>query len=210
MNFGDIFGTFNSLMSLGSFAVNLFANNRKRQIYRQQQGFYEWEAGINQRIGQLNAQAAEFSGNQAVEAITAQTKKILGKQIIEFSNRGITLEGSPMFVMGETVTMGAREAQNAYFNAQVDKINYLYRAESAARSAQNRADEAKYGSYASMLDSIKSIKDGFQLMNSMFKSSPLNDKVTGSSNSTIRTPAPVAVDTNSPLNSIILSRMRIK
>ena len=164
----DIFGSIGTIMSLGSFAINLFANNRKRQLYQQQQGYYEWEAEINRRIGQLNAQAAEYSGKQAVSAIAAQTKKILGKQLVEFSNRGIELEGSPSFVMGETETMGSREAQNAYFNAQVEKLNYQYRAKAAAMGAQNRADEAKYGSYASMIDSIKGMKDGFQLMNSMF------------------------------------------
>ena len=110
----DILGSIGNIMSLGSFAINLFANNRKRQLYQQQQGYYEWEAEINRRIGQLNAQAAEYSGKQAVSAIAAQTKKILGKQLVEFSNRGIELEGSPSFVMGETETMGSREAQNNF------------------------------------------------------------------------------------------------
>ena len=106
--------------------------------------------------------------------------------------------------------MGSREAQNAYFNAQVEKLNYQYRAKAAAMGAQNRADEAKYGSYASMIDSIKGMKDGFQLMNSMFRSSTLNTGITGSSNSTIHNPADTGTGSNSPINSIILSRMRIK
>lgn len=210
MDFGSILGSVSNIMSLGSFAVNLFANNRKRQLYQQQQGYYEWEAEINRKIGQLNAQAAEYAGNQAVSAIASQTKKILGKQLVEFSNRGVELEGSPLFVMGETETMGSREAQNAYFNAQVEKLNYQFRAEAAARGAQNRADEAKYGSYASMIDSMKGMKDGFQLMNSMFRSSTLNTNITGSSNSTIKGPADTGAGSNSPINSIILSKMRIK
>ncbi|MBR1735197.1 MAG: hypothetical protein IJ730_07155 [Alphaproteobacteria bacterium] len=210
MDFSSVLGSISNVMSLGSFAVNLFTNNRKRQLQREQQGYYEWEAEINRRIGQLNAQAAEYSGDQAVSAIAAQTKKILSKQFVEFSNRGIELEGSPALVLGETETMGSREAQNAYFNAQVEKINYLYKAEAASRSAQNRADEARYGSYASMIDSLKGVKDGFQLMNSMFKSSTLNTSVTGSSNSTIRSVADASTGSNSPINSIIMNRMRIR
>lgn len=204
MNFFSILGSLGNLMSLGSLAANLFANDRRRSIYRKQSGYYEWEAQLNRDIGALNAQAAQYSGEQAVSAIAAQTKKILSRQLVEFSNRGIELDGSPMFVMGEAETMGSRAAQNAYFNAQVEKLNYLYKAEAAVRAAKNKAEESQYSSYSSMIDGIKGMKQGLDLAKSVLRNSAQD------TDSSTPSDSPLGSLGRNPIDSIIMSRMKLK
>lgn len=167
MNFSDIIG-------LGSIAVNLFSSLSKRNIYRSQQNDYEAQAEINQRIGAFNAQVAEMTGTQSVYLVAEQSRKLLGRQINTLTAKGISLTGSPLFVLGETKTMGERGVQEAYFNAQVTKTNHEYAALSATQAARARAEEAKYGQYGAMLDTVKSVYNGANLLKSMFKSSPLN------------------------------------
>ncbi len=194
MDLGDIF-------SLGSFGLNLFAHKKSREAYRKQENSYNQQAELNKQIGAFNAEVAERTGDETVYAIVQQTKKLLGKQIVEFSNRGIELEGSPMLVLGETLTMGKAEAQSAYFNAQVNKINYQFGAMGATATARNAAEQAKYGAMSSMVNMMNSVKDGYNLMKSMFKSSSLNFPTSTS---------PTSMSSNSTIDSLLLSRLRIK
>lgn len=193
MDLGDIF-------SLGSFGLDLFSHAKSRKAYRKQENSYNQQAELNRQIGAFNAEVAERTGEETVYAIVQETKKLLGKQIVEFSNRGIELEGSPMLVLGETATMGKAEAQNAYFNAQVNKINYQFGALGATATARNAAEQAKYGAMSSMVNMMNSVKDGYNLMRSMFKSSTLNSSDLSSS---VRS-------SNSTIDSLLLSRLGIK
>lgn len=164
-----------SILSLGSFGLNLFGNISSRNAYRRQENSYVQQAELNQRIGQFNAEIAERAGSESMYAILENTKRLMGKQIVEFGNRGIDLEGSPMLVIGETATMGAAEAQSAYFNAQVQKVNYKLGAQNAVNTALNGAENAKYGAMSSMLNTARGVMQGLNLMNSMMKSSTLNN-----------------------------------
>lgn len=171
MDFSDILG-------LGSVAMGLFAGLSKQAIYRQQENSYLQQAELNRQIGEFNAAAVERTGTQNIRAIVEQTKRLMGYQINLLTNRGISLEGSPMFVLGDTKTMGMQRAQEAYFNTQVAKVNSQYAAFSATQRALSMAEEAKYGQYGAVFDTIKGVKDGFTLLNSMMKSSPLNNMST--------------------------------
>ncbi len=173
------------ILSLGSFGLTLFSNISQRNEYRRQENSYLQQAELNKRIGQLNAEVAERTGTETMYAIVNQTKKMLGSNIVAWSNRGVELDGSPMLVLGEIATMGQAEAQNAYFNAQVQKINYQLNANQAVSSAMNSAEQAKYGAFSSMIQSAMTVKRGLDLAKSMMASSNLNSMNVNSSNSTI-------------------------
>lgn len=164
-----------TILSLGSFGLNLFGNISSRNAYRQQENSYLQQAELNKRIGQFNAEVAERTGTETMYAIVEQTKKLMGKQIVEFGNRGIDLDGSPMLVLGETATMGSAMAQSAYFNAQVQKVNYQLGASNAVNAALNGAEQARYGALSSMMNTVMGMKQGFDLMKSMAKSSTINN-----------------------------------
>lgn len=163
MNFDDLFG-------LGEFGVNLFSNVRRGALLREQGSSFARQAEINMQIGRFNADISERNGINASYAIAAQTKKLLAKQINNMANRGVTMEGSPLFVLGEIETMGENRAQEAMFNSQVQKINYQYSALAAASKANGMAEQAHYASLGALVDTAKSVRDGVRMMNSMFNS----------------------------------------
>lgn len=174
-----------SIFSLGSFGLNLFSNISKKNAYRAQENTYVQQAEINRKIGLLNAEVADRTGTETTYAIIRQTKKMLGSNIVAWGNRGVSLEGSPMLVLGEIATMGEAEAQNAYFNAQVQKINYQLNTSQVVNSAISGAEQAKYGAFSSMIQSAMSLKQGFDMVKSMMASSNLNNMNINTGNSTI-------------------------
>lgn len=173
-----------SIFSLGSFGLNLFSNAINVRNYRKQENYYLRQAEINRRLGAFNAEVAERTGTESMYAIAQQTKKLLGSRIAEMSNRGITLEGSPMFVLGEIETMGRAEAQNAYFNSQVSKINAIFSAEGATNNMINAGEQAHSNMFSSIINTALSVKRGYDLAKSRFNS-PLNQATqnTGNTNS---------------------------
>lgn len=114
MDLGDIF-------SLGSFGLNLFAHEKTRKAYREQENSYNQQAELNKQIGAFNAEVAERTGDETVYAIVQQTKKLLGKQIVEFSNRGIELEGSPMLCTGRDTDHGQGEGSECLFQCSSEQ-----------------------------------------------------------------------------------------
>lgn len=146
-----------SILSLGGFGLGLFGSFKSAQISRKQASIYEEQAELNRQIGSFNAAVSELSGIKAVEGMAQQTKRMIGEQKVAFSNRGITLEGSPMLVLGDTLTMGAEKAQEEYFNAQVQKINYQYAAIGATATATSHAEEARYKGLSSTITAAKQI-----------------------------------------------------
>jgi hypothetical protein len=155
-----------SIMNLGNFALSLFGAFRSRNASNRQATIYEEQAALNRRIGQFNAEIAEKAGIESVQAVAQQTKRLLGAQMVAFSHRGISLEGSPMFVLGDTLTMGSKQAQEAYFNAEVSKTNYLYGAQSAVAQASSAAESARFKAMSSSLDIFKSFLQGAQMLKS--------------------------------------------
>lgn len=188
-----------SIFSIGSLGLNLFANVSSRNASKASENSYLQQAEINRQIGALNAEAANRAGTESMYSIIAQTKKMLGSQIVAFSNRGIDLEGSPMMVLGETATMGQAHAQQALFNARVNAINYELGAQSAIGNAMHYAETSKYNAATSMMNTVTGVADGYKMMKSMFSSSTLNNNV-----------APTAAtSSNSTIQSLLLSRLRV-
>ncbi len=187
-----------SIFSLGSIGLNLFANVSSRNASKASENSYLQQAEINRQIGALNSEAANRAGTESMYAIIAQTKKMLGSQIVEFSNRGIDLEGSPMLVLGETATMGQAHAQQALFNARVNAINYELGAQSSVSNAMHQAETAKYNAASSMMNTVTGVADGYKLMKSMFSSSTLNNNI-----------ASPATSSNSTIQSLLLSRLKV-
>jgi len=155
-----------TIMQLGNFAMGLFGSFSARNTYNRQAAHYEREAALNSQIGAFNAEVAERTGSESVAAIAHQTKKILGAQRNEFARRGISMEGSPMFVMGETITMGSKQAQEAYFNAQVRKTNALYASYGATATASANAERAHGGAMQENFNIFKQFKQGAQNLRS--------------------------------------------
>lgn len=163
-------------LGIGSFGLSLFGSISARNAARRQEVSYNEQAALNRKIGQFNAMIAERTGQIRMQAAIEMTKKTLASQIVEFSNRGVSLEGSPMLVLGETQTMGEAHAQEEYFNSQVNKINALYGAWTASKTAENNAENARYSALTSMVNTAKSVKQGIDLAKSMMNNSSTVDE----------------------------------
>jgi hypothetical protein len=135
---------FEAVLGLGSFGLGLFGLSQSRKAYKRQEQHYNQQEEMNRQIGAFNAQVAERVGAENAAAIAMQTKRTLGEQRVEFARRGVSMEGSPMFVMGETMTMGAKQVQQAYFDGQVNKINAQFNAYTASSHDMARADNARF------------------------------------------------------------------
>jgi hypothetical protein len=155
-----------SLMSLGQLGLGLFGSLVSRNAYNRQATLYEEQGALNRQLGRFNAEVSERTGLESVKAITEQTKKVLGEQALAFSNRGISLEGSPMFVLGETVTMGSKQAQEAYFNAEVQKVNALYASYGATSTASAQSESARGNAMVRSFDIFKGFLQGAKVMKS--------------------------------------------
>jgi hypothetical protein len=157
-----------TIMQLGSFGLGLFGSFSSRNAANRQATYSEQEAALNRRIGAFNAEIAERTGAESVQAIARQTKRTIGAQKNEFARRGISMEGSPMFVMGDTLTMGSKQAQEAYFNAQVNKINALHGAYKYSSADMKRAEDSRMSAMSSNIDIFKQFIEGARGINSAF------------------------------------------
>jgi hypothetical protein len=155
-----------SIASLGNFALNLFGLFNSKNESDRQATLYEQQAALNRQIGAFNAEVAQRSGVEAVNAVALQTKRLVGEQLLSFANRGISMEGSPMYVIGDTITMGSKRAQEEYFNSEVKRINYLFAAQGASATASAAAESASYHSLSKSVDIFKTFLEGAKLMKS--------------------------------------------
>lgn len=151
------------LLSLG---VNLWATNEAKSAAQQQSADYELQAEINRQIGAFNAQVAEITGEDAVAAIADETAQLLGRQRVAFARHGIEMVGTPYFVLGDTYRMGQRKAQQAYFNAQVQKINAQHTADTAVASSKASASNYSYQALSHTLNLFQNFMDGVQMVQS--------------------------------------------
>lgn len=169
------------ILSIGGLATKLFANNRIRGLSRQQQESYLREAALNLQIGKLNSDVAEKTGMLLVQGIQEQTKRTIHTQVNIMRDRGIDLDGSPMLILGETATMGDKKAQEAMFNSMVQQYNYQLSAETAAQHAYSNAGKAYANSMQAMMSNINTVKQGWNIINSISKTSenPIGGLVSG-------------------------------
>jgi hypothetical protein len=156
---------FGTILGLTNVGLGLFGAFKAREQSLKQQSYYDEQSEINRSIGAFNAEVELRTGAEAAEGIALMTRKLLGQQRAAFAGRGISLEGSPMMLLGETVTMGSKQAQQAYFNAEVQAVNAKYNAISAVSRNRNAADAAGYNALtntinlARQLTSLSSISD---------------------------------------------------
>jgi hypothetical protein len=153
-------------MQVGNFALGLIGLFSSKRESDRQVAMYEYQAQLNRQIGAFNAEVAMQNGVESVNSIALQTKRNLGRQMVSFANRGVSMEGSPMFVLGDTLTMGSKQAQEAYFNAEVQKTNYIYGAQTAGAQATSAAENARYQSLSKTIGIFQQFMDGAKLMNS--------------------------------------------
>lgn len=148
---------FGILSNLASVGLGLFGAFSSAKGSHQQQSFYEEQAALNRQIGAFNAEVAMRTGTESVDAIAQMTRKMIGQQRASFASRGISLEGSPMMILGETLTMGSKKAQEAYFNAEVQATNARYNMQATVSKANNLADAASYKSLTNTIDMAKQL-----------------------------------------------------
>lgn len=172
-------------LGIGSFGLSLFGSISARNAARRQEASYNEQAALNRKIGQFNAMIAERTGQLRMQAAIDMTKRTLATQMVEFSNRGISLEGSPMLVLGETQTMGEANAQEEYFNSQVNKINALFGAWTASKTAESNAENARYTALSSMVNTVKTVAQGLNLAKSMMNSSTAENSSMVNNSSTV-------------------------
>ncbi len=155
-----------SIVSMGSMAVGLFSSVSSARASRKVATFYDEQAEMNRQIGAFNAEVSEFNGRKAVAAIAKQTKQLLADQTGVFHMRGISLDGSPQMVLGQTLAMGSEKAQEAAFNANVQAVNYRYSAMSAVAEANAKSEEARYAAKTSLLKGVGQLLQGNDLKKS--------------------------------------------
>lgn len=153
-------------LGLFSLGVNLWGSNKARAAAEQQSADYQIQAEINRQIGAFNAQVAEITGEDAVSAIADETSKLIGKQKVAFARHGIEMVGTPYFVLGETYRMGLKKAQQAYFNAQVQKINAQHTAATAVAASKASASNYSYQALSHTLNLFQNFMDGVQMVQS--------------------------------------------
>lgn len=139
---------------------------KKRSLYSEQASSYERQAEINRQIGAFNARAADIKTAETIQTYALNTRNVMDQQLLSFSNRGISLEGSPMLMLGETMTMGSKQAQEAAFDIQVKKINYQFAAQSAIAEANAKREIADYGAKSATTDIITQTLQSWGLVKS--------------------------------------------
>jgi len=170
------------LLNIGAIATRFISQNQIKGISKQQVNAYLREAALNKQIGTFNSEVANRTGMAAVQGIMHETSQLLSKQVNIMSNRGISLEGSPMLVLGETVAMGEKKAQEAMFNANVRGINHQFSAEIAAQHAITRAETANANAMIQSLNQAKTAVDSIKLLSSMGGGNPVTGLINGIGN----------------------------
>lgn len=155
--------------ALGAAGLIMGHNEYKhtREAANRQKQEYERQLSINRQIAKFNNRALDFTSNIQVGKIQGETERVLKSEIATFRSRGVSLEGSPMFVLGETANMGAAKIQELLFNTEVKKKNMELSAEvnaaaarAGAESANIMASEARIGMISNAMKSMKGIIGG--------------------------------------------------
>jgi hypothetical protein len=155
-----------ALMALGNFGLSMFGAFRARSISNRQEEFFNRQADFNMAVGEFNAQVAERSGYENAVTIAEQTREVLGAQIAEFNRRGISIEGSPQFILSKTVNIGRRGAKNAFFDAEVAAYNARQNAANAASQARMNAVQAGSMAMNQTFNIFRTMLSGMNIMRS--------------------------------------------
>lgn len=151
------------ILAMGEWGLSLFSRNKARKQYKSQESAFRDQAALNMHIGAFNAAVAEHAGEEEASAILDETLKMYSSQRVRFAQMGIEMSGSPMFVMGETLSMGARKYQEAKFNANVNKINSRFSAVAATASAKANAENARWGARGENVNIFRDLLQGAKM-----------------------------------------------
>jgi hypothetical protein len=170
-----------SLMALGNFGLSLLGASRAKALADRQEAFYNREASFNAAVGEFNAQVAARSGYENAVTISEQTKEVLGMQLAEFNRRGVSLEGSPQFILAKTVNTGLRGAKNALFEAGVTAYNARQNASNIASQGRMMASQAgaesmnqTFNLFRTMVSGMNVLKGSSYLGNSFQQGNPFS------------------------------------
>lgn len=112
------------------------------------------QATTSARNAVAKARALKAEGDIAVQERAKQVRLRAARQTSSFITSGLTLEGTPMDVLGETFDVGIADIENIGTNFQTSRMNVLRggeaEVESAIRSGRNQA----IGSIASSFSSF--------------------------------------------------------
>ncbi|NCB00834.1 MAG: hypothetical protein EOM67_01535 [Spirochaetia bacterium] len=158
------------ILSMGEWGLSLFSRNKARKQYKSQESAFKEQAALNMHIGAFNAAVAEHAGEEESTAIFNETKRIYGEQRVKFAQMGIEMSGSPMFVMGETLSMGMKKYQESKFNTNVNMMNTRYAAIAATSTAKANAESARWGARGENVNIFKDVLQGVKMLSSMASS----------------------------------------
>jgi hypothetical protein len=109
-------------LGLLGFGTGIFARSAQRQTYdRQAAQITQMQARTAQEM-RFNQEIAAKTGIEGVEAILESTNQQVSQALVDFSSRGVGLEGTPMQILGNMQNMGAKKAQQFIFNTKVQAI----------------------------------------------------------------------------------------
>jgi hypothetical protein len=141
---GGIFSFAKDLFSIGRQVSGIVSNFNNREILTQQEGFYDRQAELSERLGRFNEQVALQSGGRAVDDIVRKTDAVIGHQKANYHLRGVEWEGSPRLLAEHTLSEGKRVAFEAAYNAEIDAINARYGWQAQSGSLRNASSGARY------------------------------------------------------------------
>jgi hypothetical protein len=133
----------NGLWKFNRTCQSRIGHIRAQHQLNEQRSFYQEQTSINRAIGNFNEEVARRAGLEAVDGIALMTRRMIGKQRAAFAGSGVSGD-SPMMIVGETITMGSKQAQEAYFNSEVEAVNIRYKTYSAVSQSENAASSAKH------------------------------------------------------------------
>jgi hypothetical protein len=102
---------------------------------------YEYNAAVARQ----NAEVARQAAAQEEGEYRKRTRALMGSQIAQFGRAGVTMEGTPLEVLGETAAEAELNAQRLRYRGELEAWKYL---SSANISSAQAAQEMAYGEYA--------------------------------------------------------------
>lgn len=107
-------------------------------------------ANYNARVAADNAVVARQQGEADAARLRRQSVKTLGDMRAAFAANGISLEGSPLDVLGDSASQFELDIQNATYNAELRALGY----QNESTLSRSRADSAMTAGYLNATGTI--------------------------------------------------------
>lgn len=163
-------GLFSAITGIVGLGMSLFGHHQSRKAYKQQAGQIAEQRKLNEEVAAFNKSVMEQMYPETVEAIKLETRNAMARQLIAFAHSGADpSKSSPYMVFGETLRMGTKRLQEAYFNYNVDLKNEEFRAKGVLNSLDSEAINARYNARRASLGMFQAGIDGLSYFGSMFR-----------------------------------------